>query len=146
MRAAYIYDLTKFIEWDESKEGITVCPVGDKSTGLAIQGVLNGKRADGRTIHVVLATSDSSFSHCDVVYVAGTSPGAVRVLHTLNGSKILTIGDTEYFAKHGGMIGLIRAGDQIQLVVNANAASAAGIQISSRVLDLAVIVHSVGAD
>lgn len=147
VRAAYIYNLTKYVTWENQKSHITVCYFGEKSMGRALEGVLNGKYSDNRVIRVVPYTSASALERCDVLYVSGLAPEDDRaMLDRVRGRKILTIGDTDAFARRGGIIGLVRTGDQVQLDINVDAAAAAGLQISSRVLNLAVIVHSMRSD
>lgn len=142
VRTAYIYNLTKYISWPAEKHQITVCHLGDRSAGLSVAGVLNEKDSDNRTIRVVLYTGNSDPGDCDVLYVSGASHDIRATLSRVHGRKVLTIGDTDDFVTQGGMIGLVRTGDRIQLDINLEAARAAGFQISSRVLALAFIVHS----
>jgi hypothetical protein len=56
----------------------------------------------------------------------------------------LTVGESEDFIRDGGMVGLVRDADQIQIQVNLEATQAAGLRISSRLLSLAVVVRNKG--
>jgi hypothetical protein len=64
-----------------------------------------------------------------------------KTLEKVKGKGVLTVGETEGFARDGGMIALVNSGDHIQIEVNLEAAQGAGIRISSRVLNLATIVR-----
>ncbi len=66
------------------------------------------------------------------------------LLQKLQPKGVLTVSDAESFTAQGGMIGLVTAGDHIQLEVNLDAVQAARLKISSRLLNVAVLVRSGG--
>jgi hypothetical protein len=104
--------------------------------------MLAGKTSDSRLIRVVLSPNEESLDQCDVIYVAISSSKKVKeTLDHLRNKSVLTVGDTESFPKSGGMIGLVRVGQQVQMMVNLDAVERARLKISSRVLNLATIVR-----
>ncbi len=145
IKVAYVFNLTKYVEWPHSSNGapLVVGFVGDGPIGDALEKMLSGKTSESRTIHVVLSPQKETLDQCDVLYVAYSSPDKVReTLDRVRGKSVLTVGDTESFPRDGGMVGLVRTGDQVRIEVNLGVVQGAGLKISSRVLDLAVIVHS----
>ena len=110
--------------------------------GEALEKMLAGKTSDSRLIRVVLSPNDQELDQCGVVYVASSSPRKVHeTLDQLRNKNALTVGETEFFPKCGGMIGLVRVGQQVQILVNLDAVQRAQLKISSRVLNLATIVR-----
>lgn len=147
VRTAFLYNLTKYVNWQTAQKQIVIGYLGTRDLGPGFVKVLEGKNVDGRTIHVLLYPAAVDLQHCDVLYVAGMDSGPLRdILNRIRDRRVLTVGDTELVPRMGGIVGLVRNGDQIQLEINLDAARAAGFQISSRVLDLAVIVHSARAE
>ena len=143
IKVAYVFNLTKYVEWPHSRSQLVVGFVGDGPMGEALEKILTGKSSVSRLIRVVLSPPQETLEQCDVLYVAFTSPEKVhQTLERLRGKSVLTVGDTESFPLYGGMIGLVRAADQVRIQVNLEAVQGAGLKISSRVLDLAIIVHS----
>lgn len=143
IKVAYVFNLTKYVEWPHTGSEFVVGFVGEGPMGEALEKMLTGKSSDSRPIRVVLSPEDNALEQCDVLYVAYASPQKVReTLQRLRGKSVLTVGDTESFPRDGGMIGLVRAADQVRMQVNVEAIQAAGLKISSRVLALAAIVHS----
>ena len=57
---------------------------------------------------------------------------------------MLTVGDSDKFVRTGGMVGLVRSGDQIEIEVNLEALRSRQLDMSSRLLSLAVVVPSGG--
>lgn len=142
IRAAYLFNMTKYVEWPPSKKRIIMVVVGDDSTGAAIRQLLNNRVTDGRPIQVVLHPSDTDLRSCDVIYFDESALSAAQTVHKLNGTRCITVGNDDRFVREGGMIGLIRSDDQIQIFVNMDATQREGVVLSSRLLDLAVLVHS----
>ena len=54
----------------------------------------------------------------------------------------MTVGETELFAETGGVIGLVNQQTTIRLQINFGASQRSGLQISSKLLELAKIVES----
>jgi hypothetical protein len=78
-----------------------------------------------------------------VLFVSKSEKGRVRhILATLQGKSILTVGDTEAFARQGGMINFITVGNKVRYEINVEAARRANLDISSKLLRLAKIVGS----
>jgi hypothetical protein len=142
IRVAYVFNLTKYVEWPRAGNELVVGFVGDGPMGEALEKMLAGKTSGSRLIRVVLSPNEEDLVQCDVIYVAFSSPKKVHeTLDHLRNKSVLTVGDTESFPKSGGMIGLVRVGQQVQMIVNLDAVQRARLKISSRVLNLATIVH-----
>jgi len=143
VRAAFVFHLTKYVEWPNLKNELVIGFVGDGTMGETLRKVLDGKNSDGRTLRMLLSPSDEQLQQCDLLYVAYATRGKNRsVLSRLQGKNILTLGETDDFTRDGGMVGLVRDADQIQIQINLVATQSAGFKLSSRVLNLAVIVRS----
>jgi YfiR/HmsC-like len=142
IKVAYVFNLTKYVEWPRVGNQLVIGFIGDGPMGEALEKMLAGQASDSRLIRVVLSPSDEELDQCDVVYVATSSPKKVReTLDRLRNKSVLTVGDTESFPRSGGMIGLVRAGQQVQMIINLDAVERGRLKISSRVLNLATIVH-----
>ena len=143
VRAAFVYNLTKYVAWPISEHEVNICVIGEGATGPALKHVVDGKISDGRTIHVLLEPSDDGLRHCDIVYLTeGTAARLHSILDKTRRALILTVGEDDRFVREGGMIGFVRTGDSIQIEVNIDSVKAGDLKISSRLLDLALIVHT----
>ena len=142
IKVAYVFNLTKYVQWPRAGSQLVIGFIGDGPIGEALEKMLAGKTSDSRLIRVVLSPSEESLNQCDVIYVASSSTKRVHeTLDHLRNKSVLTIGDTESFVKSGGMIGLVRVGQQVRMIINQDAAERARLKISSRVLNLATIVQ-----
>ncbi len=65
-----------------------------------------------------------------------------KILARLRGRNILTVGDAEGFGLHSVMIRLVTVENKIRLRINLEAAQAANLRLSSKLLRSAEIVTS----
>lgn len=145
VRAAYVFSLTKYVAWPKERDQLMVAVAGDGTMGPILKQVLDGKTSDGKTIRITTNPSDAELRDCDILYVADSSAAEFNsILRRIAGRPVLTVGETDRFTRAGGMVALVRSGDQMQIQVNLDALRAAQLQMSSRLLRLAVIVSGDG--
>lgn len=144
VKVAFVFNLTKYVEWPQPVQELTIGFVGDGPMGEILQKVLAGKTSEARPVRIMLLPSQEQLQRCNILYIAESSPEKIHaVLEKIHNKNVLTVGDSDSFARNGGMVGLVRKGDQVQIQVNLEATEESHLRISSRVLDLATIVRSV---
>jgi len=142
VRVAYLYSLIKFVDWPGPENDLLIGYVGSPATGETLFKSLDGRRNDAHTLHVILSPSDGALEKCGIIYFGDASTDAIRkTLAKVEGRPVLTLGETDAFPQLGGMVGLVKDEDHIQIVVNLPLTQRSGIRISSRVLNLATIVR-----
>ncbi len=145
VRAAFVFNLIKYVSWPGVKKHLVIGVVDEGSMGPVLKQILEKKVSDGREISIVIHPSDAELRDCNVVYFSESSPAKIRsLLNHLGGESILTVGESDQFARAGGMVSLVRSGDQIEIEVNLNAVRNRNLEMSSRLLNLAVIVPGTG--
>lgn len=141
VRAAFVYNLTKYVEWPRPSSSLLIGVVGDGPMGDTLK-QLAGKTSESRAIKVVISPSDEAITKCNVLYISYQSPKKIKVvLDKVRRSNVLTVGEVESFAKEGGIVGLVTVGDHVQIQVNLETAQENQLKISSRLLNLATVVH-----
>jgi uncharacterized protein DUF4154 len=143
VRAAFVYNLTKYVEWPQPSRELVIGFLGEGPMGDILKKMLDGKSSESRPIRVVLSPSDEELEHCHILYV-GNMPSTTRraALDRVRHKSTLTVGDTENFARQGGMIALIRVGEEVQLQVNLQVTNESQLKISSRLLNIAHLVET----
>jgi uncharacterized protein DUF4154 len=145
VRAAFVFNLTKYVSWPGRRDHLVIGVVGNEKLGTILKQVLDTKLSDGRPITVVNHAPDSDLGECDVLYVAGLAPAATKsILSRAADRAVLTVGDNDQFVRAGGMVALVRSGDQIEIEVNLPALRSRKLDMSSRLLKLAVLTPTAG--
>lgn len=144
VKAAFVYNFIKFVEWPSPElratDTLRVCLLGDVAAAPFLE--LDGQEAMGRRLSVATVASSREARSCQVLFVAGSHTGRlVEVLAELRSTPVLTVGDTDGYAKRGIMINMYLENKRVRFEINAEAARAAGLRISAKLLKLAGTVH-----
>ena len=144
LRAAFLLNLAKFVEWplDQPQPGpLYLCVLDDVAVEESLAEMLDGAPGSGRGITLSRSVHSGALRGCHVLYVGDTDPEHVAtIVDELTQAPVLTVGDSEAFARGGGMIGLFVEEGRMRFAINPDAAQRAGLTLSSRLLNLARIV------
>jgi hypothetical protein len=147
VKAAFLLNFARFVEWpatafSTASEPFVIGIVGMDPFGGAMDQVVSGKTVNGRPIAVRRVSDPAALRACHVVFFATSDP---RRLNEIAGPAtspgILTVGEAEGFAERGGMINFVVENNHVRFEINPAAASRAGLKISSKLLQLAIIVR-----
>jgi len=145
IKAACVANFPQFVDWPERSFQDGAAPfiigvLGENPLGDNLALAVAGKRVNGREIKVKYFT-DIADADCHMLLVNSSNPAELRrILEKVKEKPVLTVGESEEFLQQGGMIRVVRAADRIKLEINADAASAAKLRISSKLLRLGNIV------
>jgi hypothetical protein len=144
VKAAYIYNFAKFVEWPvrfrDRSDVIHVCIIGYDPFGPSLA-TIEGKAAGGKRIETRRLTSHQQAGSCEMLYIAGSEEGDLeRVFEAVKDTPVLTIGDTNGFTQRGVMVNFYMENNKVLFEINPNAAMRAGLKISSALLRIARIV------
>ena len=146
LKAEFLLKFARFTDWPSSALSrgtpLAICVAGDPEVAEAL-GVLGGEKiVAGRPLAVRVVLSGASMPRCHILYVAAhghIEDGARRVV--IAQPAVLSISDEKYFTRTGGIVELTLDNERMHFAVNVDAARRAGLQISSRLLNLATIVR-----
>lgn len=143
VKAAFIYNFTKFIEWpqvDAAHDGsLELCILGDDPFGAALQS-LRGREVNGRTLEVHHPENLDQARGCQIVYVSESEQQRIEEIVAELGHLpgLLLVSDIPRFADEGGTIELRIVDNKVRFAINVTAAASAELEISSRLLQLAI--------
>ncbi len=146
MKAAYLYNFVKFVDWPEGgpPAAFTICVYGKDPFGGILDDAVRGRVAHGLPLRVRrLTTRDEGWDGCQVIFFGmQRAANLVPVLARLEGRGVLTVGDSEGFAEAGGMLGLVVDHDRVRFEINLDALAAARLKASSRLIDIGRVVRT----
>lgn len=147
VKAAFLYNFAKLTDWPTNTFAATNTPlvigvVGKNPFDGELEAVISGKTIAGHPVDIVRFAMAGEIKACQVVFIPRSENGRQpATLAWLAGQPILTVGDAPEFARHGGIIGLVKAGGEIHFQINPAAAERAGLKLSSKLLRLAEIIQ-----
>jgi hypothetical protein len=158
IKAGFVYNFANLVQWPtasfpQADSPIVIGIVGEDHFGGTLDRVLDGKKVNGRPFaikrfrSVALLAKASDVKECQILYISSSeTPHLSELLQLVKGLPVLTIGEMPGFAKSGGIINLVVEDNRVRFEVNVDAAKEADLSISSRLLALARIIQSPGAD
>lgn len=150
VKAAFVLNFASLTEWprgsfSDPKAPIVICHVGGSQTKTLLDAAYSSRRVGRRSLEVRHLSSSGMISGCHVVFITQARGEQDREFITaVAGKSILTIGETEGFARSGGVIEFYNEESKIRFDINLSAAESARLRISSRLLKLARLVSSEG--
>lgn len=146
VKLGFLYNFTKFVEWppDSFRDPgapLVICIVGHDPFRQDLEAELRTRKVVGHPVEVRTQAPNDKLSVCHIVFVPVTEKNqSDRILRGLQGSRTLTVGETEGFAVLGGIINLTVEENKVHFEINRLAADRAGLKIGSRLLSIAKIV------
>jgi len=144
VKAAYLYNFAKFVEWPTSGTSgaplLSIALLG-KGAGSEPFEALSGRLVKGRRVVVRQISRIEDCSGCQVVFIMPSERTRLKeILRAVPATGVLTVSDIKNFCSQGGMIGLVSRNDKVQFEVNLAAAERAGLKLSSQMLKLALSI------
>jgi hypothetical protein len=145
VKAAFIYNFTKFVEWPASAfhddhSTVRLCVLGEDPFGGSLREIAEGEVA-GRRVTVLRVRSMGAPAGCQILFVSRSERERLPlILREVRDFPVLTVGDTRGFLEQGGIVNFVLDGSKVRFEISQEAAERAGIRISSRLLRLATRV------
>jgi hypothetical protein len=150
VKAVFLFNFAQFVEWSKAAaepgdQPFAICILGDDPFSEALDETVRGESLGTRRFEIRRLRAVTEAKDCQILFVSSSESRQLRpILDTLKGRAVLTVGDSENFARRGGMVQFQTENKRIKLMINVDAARAANLTISSKLLRPATIVSSSG--
>ncbi len=140
VKAAFLFRFAQFVDWPaesfkDANTALTYCTIGEDPFGGELDESVKGKTVGNRPLVVQHLKAREQIENCQVLFIsAAEKKRQGEYLASASGHAVLTIGETNDFAKQGGMIGFCLENNKIRFEINVEAADHANLKISSRVV------------
>lgn len=145
IKAAFIYNFARFVEWPAEAFASTNSPMvigvlGKNVFEDSLERTIDGKAIKGHPLQFKAFNSPEEATNCHVLFISTSEKNRLpKILARLQGTSILTVTEnTDTFTANGGMINLVIVEDKVRFQINNDAAKKSGLIISSKLLSLAV--------
>jgi uncharacterized protein DUF4154 len=145
VKAAFLYNFTKFIEWPpppQPDEPFRLCALADPPFIAAVDRTIADETVGGRRLVRAEPQSVDEARGCAILYI-GKSAGE-RGLHLAAGVRdlpVLTVGEGPQFLKQGGAIGFVLDNNRVRFDISARSLQRSGLKASSKLLRVARTVE-----
>jgi hypothetical protein len=142
VKAAFLYNFTKFIEWPDSafatpSSPFVVCVFADADFRRKLEATLQGEQVQGRTISVA-PPEPQDVRACHMLYFSmEASERQALILPGLRQSPVLSVGEGRRFLAQGGLIAFLIENDRVRFAISKRGADTAGLSVKSQLLRVA---------
>lgn len=149
VKAAYLYKFAPFVDWPPQALAagapLLVCVVGPDPFGRVLDAAAMGQAVGDHKVEIRRLARVDGRPPCHVMYVRKSAAQSVtEALAVVHGAPILTVTDAADGEGSRGILHLVVANNRVRFEVNPTAAAENGLSISSKLLDLALIVRARG--
>jgi hypothetical protein len=147
VKAAYLFNFTKFVEWPAESSSdppgpIVIGIVGKDPFGYFLDVLVKEKTVKGRQVIVKRAADLAQLDSCHVLFISlAEAARAPEILERFRGRPVLTIGEHDQFVKQGGMVRFLVANKKVTFEIDADIAERARLKISSRLLGIGRVLR-----
>ena len=136
IKAAFIYNFSKFIEWPAAAYAspsapVTIGFIGGNTLADVFEENSKGKNANGRDFVIKRLSGVAGAEECQIVYVADGGQISA-VLGALKGKPTLVVGEAENLLDAGGSIRFIKEGAKVVFDLNLANTTAAALKVDPK--------------
>ena len=148
VKAAFLFNFTKFVQWPADAFPNATSPfvigiLGDDTVSDSLREIIRGKTVSGHELRLRRVSPNDDLAQLQVLFISKSDNIRVSdIVARVNAKAVLTIGDTAGFCASGGDIQLDVDDSQVRFEVNLDATQRSRLDVSSKLLTLAKVVHS----
>lgn len=144
LKAAFLYNFAKFVEWPaaSNSDNIVIGVLGRNPFGSELEAAVKDRDIKGRKIVVRSVASSADATAVQVLFVGAAEEARFAGMKTiLQAAHVLTVGESDDFARDGGIIIFELQDDKVRFQINMGAAQSSGLLVSAQLQKLAVAIR-----
>lgn len=141
VKAAFLFNFAKFVVWPanafpNANTPLVIGVLGHDPFGAYLDDIVRGERVDNRQLLVQRYRSPAEVTDCHVLFISRSESSRIdRIVSTLKDRKLLIVTDADG-GQGGVIIRFVMVGNRIRFKIDVEAAKAANLSISSKLLRL----------
>jgi hypothetical protein len=147
VKAVFVFNFTHFVEWPtqsfaEPTQPLVIGVLGSDALAAQLSDAVRGERIDQHPLEVRRVRDLDEIGDCQILFIHRSRSAQLnQVLGAVGERGTLTVSDLDGGARRGVMIQFATESNRIRLLINLEAARAAGLTLSSKLLRPAEIVQ-----
>ncbi|HEY9509056.1 MAG TPA: YfiR family protein [Verrucomicrobiae bacterium] len=142
VKAVFLYNFTRFVEWPanafaSSNAPLVIAILGNDPFGDVLDNAVRNEVIRNHPLVVKRFRSGDPVPECQILFICRSEKERLdEILEKLQRAPVLTVADFSRAAERGAMINLI-VKDSVKMEINLPAVTGAGLEISSKLLNIA---------
>jgi len=146
LKAVFLFNFAQFVDWPqesfpEAQTPLVIGVLGEDPFGTYLDDIVSGETVNNRQLEIQRYRRVDEMKTCHILFISQSeSKRLEQIVAALKGRSVLTVSDSVGFTRSGGMIRFVTERNKLRLRINLEAATAANLTISSKLLRPAEIV------
>ena len=146
LKAVFLFNFAQFVDWPqesfpEAQMPLVIGVLGEDPFGTYLDEIVSGETVNNHQLEIQRYRRVNEMKTCHILFISQSeSKRLEQIVAALKGRSILTVSDSDGFTRYGGMIRFVTEKNKLRLRINLEAATAANLTISSKLLRPAEIV------
>ena len=143
LKAAFIYNFTRYIEWEPSMEQnqFVIGVIGPTTVINPLREIADQNFVKNKRISIKYFSRPEDIDYCNILFISRHSSFQLPSILTKINKGTVTISEQAGFAKEGTAFNFVVINDKLKFEANLRAITAAGVKAGSQLLKLAIIVE-----
>jgi hypothetical protein len=144
LKAAFIYNFTRFVEWEPSSvaNDFIIGIVGASSVDEPLEEISKTRTVNTKKIIIKHFEKPEDIDKCNILFI----PKGVKIplqdfLTKIETKDVLLITEKQGYASKGSSINFVLIDNKLKFEANQKAITSAGLKVSAQLLKLAIIVN-----
>lgn len=142
LKAAFIYNFTHYIEWDNDiHDEFVIGVIGSSPVATSLSMIAKTKTVNNKKIIIQYYNKPEEIEDCQVLFIPQNLPYSLRTIldNTVKGT--LTVSEEEGYGKLGAAFNFVIRNEKLKFEANRKSIAASGLKAGSQLLKLAIIVE-----
>ena len=146
VKAAFLFNFAKFIDWPPQKfprpdSPLIIGLMGEDPFEGSLDALIQNQTIHKRPLELRRLKAGEDAKPCHILFVSRSEKSRLaEILSSVRGASVVTVSDTDQFLEQGGMINFFMESESVKFAINVEAAEQAGLALSSKLLAVARIV------
>ena len=142
LKAEFIYNFTRYIDWDIVDEGndFVIGVIGSSAVTGPLADIAKTSTVKNKKIIIRQFDSPEEISYCNILFISANSSFSLSSILSKVSKGMLPISEEAGFAEQGSAFNFVIVNDKLRFEANMKSIAASGLKISSQLLKLAIRV------
>jgi hypothetical protein len=146
IKAVFLFNFAQFVTWPSSafpdaESPLVIGVLGKDPFAGALDEAVRGEKMKERSFLIQRYSRVEEIQSCHILFISRSEAARLpAILGAIRGRSILTVSDADSFAEQGGMIRFVMEQNKVRFRINLEAAKAADVVLSSKLLRPADVV------
>jgi YfiR/HmsC-like len=141
LKAVFIYNFTRYIDWgSDSEREFVIGIISSSVIETALTEIAKTNRVGNRRIVIRQFSKPDDIGHCNILFIPKNCPFPLAAVLERVDKGTLTVSEEPGFAKQGTAFNFIVINDKLKFEANLKAINGAGLKAGSQLLKLAIII------